>query len=106
LAQSVQDLKALTLPDATPVASITQKTLSVDDTKEIIVVLEAKSTNIQGPDGRDICYATQNRQSAVRNLSKLVDVILVVGAANSSNSNRLREIGTQAGVASYLIGAD
>jgi 4-hydroxy-3-methylbut-2-en-1-yl diphosphate reductase len=61
LARSVQDLKALTLPDATPVASITQKTLSVDDTKEIIVVLEAKSTNIQGPDVRDICYATQNR---------------------------------------------
>lgn len=60
-------------------------------------------TDIQGPDIRDICYATQNRQSAVRNLSKLVDVILVVGAANSSNSNRLREIGTEAGVASYLI---
>jgi hypothetical protein len=60
-------------------------------------------TDIQGPDIRDICYATQNRQSAVRDLSKLVDVILVVGAANGSNSNRLREIGTEVGVASYLI---
>ena len=59
--QSVEDVKALTLPDATPVACTTQKTLFVDDTKEIIVVLEAKSTNIQGPDVRDICYATQNR---------------------------------------------
>jgi 4-hydroxy-3-methylbut-2-enyl diphosphate reductase IspH len=63
--------------------------------------LQARFTDIQGPDIRDICYATQNRQSAVRNWSKLVDVILVVGAANSSN--RLREIGTEAGVASYMI---
>lgn len=75
----------------------------VDDTKDVIGALRAKFTDNQGPDIRDICYATQNRQSAVRNLSKLVDVILVVGAANSSNSNRLREIGTEAGVASYLI---
>jgi 4-hydroxy-3-methylbut-2-en-1-yl diphosphate reductase len=77
--------------------------LSVYDTKDIIVTLQAKFTDIQGSDIRDICYATHNRQSAVRDLSKLVDVILVVGAANSSNSNRLREIGTEAGVASYLI---
>lgn len=74
-----------------------------DDTKDVIGALRAEFTDIQGPDIRDICYATQNRQSAVRNLSKLVDVILVVGAANSSNSNRLREIGTEAGIASYLI---
>jgi 4-hydroxy-3-methylbut-2-enyl diphosphate reductase len=65
--------------------------------------IQARFTDIQGPEIRDICYATQNRQSAVRDLSKLVDVILAVGAANSSNSNRLREIGTEAGVASYLI---
>jgi 4-hydroxy-3-methylbut-2-enyl diphosphate reductase len=70
---------------------------------ELIGAPQARFTDIQGPDIRDICYATQNRQSAVRDLSKLVDVILVVGAANSSNSNRLREIGTEAGVASYLI---
>ncbi len=103
LVQSVEEVKALTLPADTPVASITQTTLSVDDTKDIIAALQARFTDIQGPDIRDICYATQNRQSAVRDLSKLVDVILVVGAANSSNSNRLREIGTEAGVASYLI---
>jgi 4-hydroxy-3-methylbut-2-enyl diphosphate reductase len=85
LVQNVDDVAALTLPADTPIA------------------LQARFTDIQGPDIRDICYATQNRQSAVRDLSKLVDVILVVGATNSSNSNRLREIGTEVGVASYLI---
>jgi 4-hydroxy-3-methylbut-2-en-1-yl diphosphate reductase len=103
LVQDEADVAALPLPTDTPVAYITQTTLSVDDTKGIISALHARFTDIQGPDTRDICYATQNRQSAVRDLSKLVDVILVVGAANSSNSNRLREIGTEAGVASYLI---
>ncbi len=103
LVQSVEEVEALTLPADTPVAYITQTTLSVDDTKDIIAALHVRFTDIQGPDIRDICYATQNRQSAVRDLSKLVDVILVVGAANSSNSNRLREIGTEVGVASYLI---
>jgi 4-hydroxy-3-methylbut-2-enyl diphosphate reductase len=103
LVQNVDEVAALTLPSETPVAYITQTTLSVDDTKDIIAALHARFTDIQGPDIRDICYATQNRQSAVRDLSKLVDIILVVGAANSSNSNRLREIGTEAGVASYLI---
>src|SRR3979490_358262 len=103
LVQDVDDVAALTLPADTPVAYITQTTLSVDDTKDIIAALHQRFTDIQGPDIRDICYATQNRQSAVRDLSKLVDVILVVGATNSSNSNRLREIGTQVGVASYLI---
>jgi len=73
--------RALTLPADTPVAYITQTTLSVDDTKDIIVALQQRFTDIQGPDIRDICYATQNRQSAVRDLSKLVDVILVVGAS-------------------------
>jgi 4-hydroxy-3-methylbut-2-enyl diphosphate reductase len=103
LVQSVEDVAALDLPADAPVAYITQTTLSVDDTKDIIAALHTRFTDIQGPDTRDICYATQNRQSAVRDLSKLVDVILVVGATNSSNSNRLREIGTEAGVPSYLI---
>ena len=103
LVQNVDDVAALTLPVDTPVAYITQTTLSVDDTKDIILALQQRFKDIQGPDIRDICYATQNRQSAVRDLSKLVDVILVVGATNSSNSNRLREIGTEVGVASYLI---
>src|SRR5450830_1992092 len=103
LVQNVDDVAALTLPANTPVAYITQTTLSVDDTKDIIAALQQRFTDIQGPDIRDICYATQNRQSAVRDLCKLVDVILVVGATNSSNSNRLREIGTEAGIPSYLI---
>jgi 4-hydroxy-3-methylbut-2-enyl diphosphate reductase len=103
LVQSVEDVAALALPADAPIAYITQTTLSVDDTKDIIAALQARFTDIQGPDTRDICYATQNRQSAVRDLSKFVDVILVVGATNSSNSNRLREIGTEAGIPSYLI---
>ena len=104
LVQNVDDVAALTLPTDTPVAYITQTTLSVDDTKDIIAALAGAVSRIfKGPDIRDICYATQNRQSAVRDLSKLVDLILVVGANNSSNSNRLREIGTEVGVPSYLI---
>src|SRR5262249_41396570 len=91
------------IPSDTPVAYVTQTTLSVDDTRGIIAALHNRFTNIVGPETRDICYATQNRQQAVRELAKLVDVILVVGAANSSNSNRLREIGEELGVPSYLI---
>jgi 4-hydroxy-3-methylbut-2-enyl diphosphate reductase len=82
---------------------VTQTTLSVDDTKGIIQALQRRFSDIIGPETRDICYATQNRQSAVRDLSKVVDVILVVGAQNSSNSNRLREIGAEEGIPSYLI---
>ena len=103
LVQSEQEVASLTLPPETPVAYVTQTTLSVDDTRGIIAALQRRFIDIVGPDTRDICYATQNRQSAVRELSELVDVILVVGAKNSSNSNRLREIGTEAGVPSYLI---
>jgi 4-hydroxy-3-methylbut-2-enyl diphosphate reductase len=88
LVQNVDDVAALTLPTGTPVAYITQTTLSVDDTKDIIAALQARFTDIQGPDIRDICYATQNRQSAVRDLSKLVDVILVVGAANKQTARK------------------
>jgi 4-hydroxy-3-methylbut-2-en-1-yl diphosphate reductase len=103
LVQTESDVDSLDLASDTPVAYITQTTLSVDDTRGIIDALNRRFTNIIGPETRDICYATQNRQSAVRELSKLVDVILVVGAKNSSNSNRLREIGTEEGVPSYLI---
>ncbi|MGD9836795.1 MAG: 4-hydroxy-3-methylbut-2-enyl diphosphate reductase [Afipia sp.] len=103
LVQSVEDVVALDLPSDEPMAYITQTTLSVDDTRDIIAALEDRFSDLEGPDTRDICYATQNRQSSVRDLSKLVDVILVVGATNSSNSNRLREIGTEVGVPSYLI---
>jgi 4-hydroxy-3-methylbut-2-enyl diphosphate reductase len=103
LVQSERDVDALDLAAETPVAYITQTTLSVDDTRALIAALKRRFTDIVGPDIDDICYATQNRQSAVHELAKLVDVIFVVGAKNSSNSNRLREIGIEAGVPSYLI---
>jgi 4-hydroxy-3-methylbut-2-enyl diphosphate reductase len=102
LVQNVDDVAALTLPADTPVAT-SPRPRSAWMTQRHHFRPQARFTDIQGPDIRDICYATQNRQSAVRDLSKLVDVILVVGATNSSNSNRLREIGTEVGVASYLI---
>jgi 4-hydroxy-3-methylbut-2-en-1-yl diphosphate reductase len=97
------DVEQLDLPANAPVAYITQTTLSVDDTRATIHALKRRFSDIVGPEIRDICYATQNRQTAVRELSKLVDVILVVGASNSSNSNRLREIGADAGIPSYLV---
>ena len=103
LVQTETDVAALDIPVDTPVAYVTQTTLSVDDTRGIIAALHRRFTDIVGPETRDICYATQNRQTAVRELSDLVDVILVVGAKNSSNSNRLREIGEEAGTPSYLI---
>ena len=103
LVQTENDVAALDIPADTPVAYVTQTTLSVDDTRGIIAALHQRFTDIVGPETRDICYATQNRQTAVRELSKLVDVILVVGAKNSSNSNRLREIGEEVGTPSYLI---
>jgi len=103
LVQTVHDVETLDLAVDTPVAYVTQTTLSVDDTRAIIVALKRRFSDIVGPDVNDICYATQNRQTAVRELAKAADVILVVGANNSSNSNRLREIGTEAGVPSYLI---
>jgi len=103
LVQTEKDVETLDIPVDTPVAYVTQTTLSVDDTRSIIAALQRRFTDITGPETRDICYATQNRQTAVRELSKLVDVILVVGAKNSSNSNRLREIGSESGIPSYLI---
>jgi 4-hydroxy-3-methylbut-2-enyl diphosphate reductase len=84
-------------------AFITQTTLSVDDTRSVIDALKARFPTIVGPDTKDICYATQNRQRAARDLAEVVDVVLVVGAPNSSNSNRLREIAAEHGVPSYLI---
>jgi 4-hydroxy-3-methylbut-2-enyl diphosphate reductase len=84
-------------------AFITQPTLSVDDTRSVIDALKARFPSIVGPDTKDICYATQNRQRAARDLARIVDLVLVVGAPNSSNSNRLREIAADHGVPSYLI---
>jgi len=103
LVQTQEEVDALDLPPDTPIAYVTQTTLSVDDTRTIIAALERRFHDIVGQDTRDICYATHNRQSAVRELAKQVDVILVVGAKNSSNSNRLREIGAESGIPSHLI---
>jgi 4-hydroxy-3-methylbut-2-enyl diphosphate reductase len=103
LVSTEADVDELDIPNDTPTAYVTQTTLSVDDTKGVIAALKKRFTDITGPDTSDICYATQHRQSAVRDLCKVSDVILVVGAANSSNSNRLREIGVEEGLPSYLI---
>jgi 4-hydroxy-3-methylbut-2-enyl diphosphate reductase len=103
LVQSIADVDKLKVRDPNRVAYITQTTLSVDDTRVIIDRLKERFPNVNGPDVRDICYATQNRQQAVRLLGRHVDIILVVGSSNSSNSNRLREIGTEMNVPSYLI---
>ena len=93
----------LEVTDPDKLAFITQTTLSVDDTRAVIEALKERFPSIVGPDTKDICYATQNRQRAARELARIVDVVLVVGAPNSSNSNRLREIAAESGVASYLI---
>jgi 4-hydroxy-3-methylbut-2-enyl diphosphate reductase len=103
LISSVEDVAALAVRDPEQLSYVTQTTLSVDDTRAIIDALKARFPEIVGPDTKDICYATQNRQRAVRDLAARVDVLLVVGARNSSNSNRLREIGAELGVPSYLI---
>jgi 4-hydroxy-3-methylbut-2-enyl diphosphate reductase len=103
LVQSEEDVDALPVPRGTPVAYVTQTTLSIDDTRNVIAALKRRFDDIVGPETTDICYATQNRQQAVRELCRIADVILVVGAKNSSNSNRLREIGKEEGVPSYLI---
>jgi len=103
LVQTVAEVASLQVGTPDRLAYITQTTLSVDDTRGIIAALKARFPGIVGPDVRDICYATQNRQQAVRDLAGQVDVILVVGSRNSSNSNRLREIGAELGKPSYLI---
>lgn len=99
----VEEVEKLTVSDPDRVAFVTQTTLSVNDTKDVIAALKARFPNIIGPDTRDICYATQNRQTAVLAMAKRVDLLLVVGAHNSSNSNRLREIGENFDIPSYLI---
>ena len=103
LVSDVGDVEALKVRDPDKVAYITQTTLSVDDTRDIIEALRRRFPNIAGPDIKDICYATQNRQAAVRALATQVDLMLVVGAQNSSNSNRLCEVGNGSGVPSHLV---
>jgi 4-hydroxy-3-methylbut-2-enyl diphosphate reductase len=103
LVQTERDVETIDLPRNAPIAYVTQTTLSMDDTRGIIEALYRRFDDIVGPGTQDICYATQNRQTALKELCKLVDVIFVVGAKNSSNSNRLREIGVEAGIPSHLI---
>jgi 4-hydroxy-3-methylbut-2-enyl diphosphate reductase len=103
LVQEIADVDALYFPENTQVAYVTQTTLSIDETRDIIAALEIRFPQIQHPKKQDICYATQNRQDAVKELVPMVDVVIVVGSPNSSNSNRLRELGQRLGVRSYLV---
>ena len=103
LVSSVEDVEQLHVEKTTNLSYVTQTTLSVDECRDIVGALHRRFPHIKGPHQEDICYATQNRQNAVKELSKLVDVILVIGSPNSSNSNRLRELGEHCGINSYLI---
>ena len=103
LVSSAEAVATLEVKNPSKLAYVTQTTLSVDDTREVIEAIRKRFPAVVGPDVKDICYATQNRQTAVRELAGMVDVLLVVGAQNSSNSNRLREIGEELDVPSYLI---
>src|SRR5258708_6174708 len=103
LISTVEDVARLDLPLNTPISYVTQTTLSVDDTRGVIDALRARFSDVEGPDVSDICYATQHRQSAVRELCEVADLLLVVGSRNSSNSNRLREIGVEQGLPSHLV---
>jgi len=103
LVEELSDVAKLQVTNADNLAYVTQTTLSVDDTQNLINALKDKFPNIQGPKKDDICYATQNRQDAVRALSKDADIVIVVGSTNSSNSNRLKELSEQLGVPSHLV---
>ena len=103
LIESVEDVASLEVRDPSHIAYVTQTTLSVDDTTAIIAALKKRFPAIQGPKKSDICYATQNRQDAVKDLARRCGLVLVVGSPNSSNSNRLREIAEKQGTPAYLI---
>jgi len=104
LVTNEEDARNVEVKNPDKIAYVTQTTLSVDDTKKIAAILEERFPQMQqGLATKDICYATQNRQDAVRSLCKIVDILLVIGAQNSSNSNRLRDLGEESGLPSYLI---
>ena len=103
LVETVEDVNRLELPDPTRVRYLTQTTLSLDETREIVNRLKERFPQIQGPPAQDICYATENRQMAVKAVSKFIDLMLVVGSQNSSNSKRLVEVGDNCGVRSFLV---
>lgn len=103
---TVEEVERLQVDDPGRLAYVTQTTLSVDDTRDVIAALERRFPGIRGPELADICYATQNRQNAVKELTDRIDLLLVVGSPNSSNSNRLRELGERRGVPSHLIDSE
>jgi len=103
LVSQVSDVATLTVGKKDPIAYVTQTTLSMDDTRDIIDALTQRYPHIEGPHVDDICYATQNRQTAVRAMAEQVDLVLVVGARNSSNSNRLREVAASQNIPAYLV---
>ena len=103
LVEDEAQVATLAVRDPSALAYVTQTTLSVDDTAKVIDALRARFSDIQGPRKDDICYATQNRQDAVKSLAEAVDLVLVVGSTNSSNSNRLRELAERCGASAYLI---
>jgi 4-hydroxy-3-methylbut-2-enyl diphosphate reductase len=103
LVSSVEDVERLQVRNTDDLSYVTQTTLSVDECREIVEALNRRFPKIKGPRQEDICYATQNRQNAVKSLAKLVNVLFVIGSPNSSNSNRLRELGERCGIPSYLI---
>ncbi|WP_180540479.1 4-hydroxy-3-methylbut-2-enyl diphosphate reductase [Nevskia soli] len=103
LVESVDDVDALELANPYRVAYLTQTTLSLDETRDIVARLQERFPNITGPKSQDICYATENRQMAVKGVSEYCDLMLVVGSSNSSNSKRLVEVGNNFGVQSYLV---
>ena len=103
LISSPEDVNTLVVADPDKLAYVTQTTLSVDDTAEVIAALRRRFPNVQSPKREDICYATSNRQMAVKEMASKVDVVLVIGSKNSSNSNRLREVAERAGCRAHLI---
>jgi 4-hydroxy-3-methylbut-2-enyl diphosphate reductase len=100
---SIAEIEQLPIPTGSKIAYVTQTTLSVDDTRDIIAALERRYPGLQGPELDDICYATHNRQQAVKQIAGDVDLMLVVGAANSSNSHRLQEVAAHCGCAAHLV---
>lgn len=100
---TVEEVERLAIANPANIAYVTQTTLSVDDTRDVIEALKERFPQIQGPDLKDICYATQNRQNAVKGMSDDIDLLIVVGSRNSSNSNRLKELGERRGIPAYLV---
>jgi 4-hydroxy-3-methylbut-2-enyl diphosphate reductase len=103
LVQDIEQARTVEVPDPSNLSYLTQTTLSVDETNAIVAVLRERFPDIQGPPREDICYATQNRQDAVKEVARRSDVVLVIGSDNSSNSNRLAEVARELGTPAYLV---